>query len=308
MNSRIALLGALALRMFAQQPCQPQSKAQKAAVWLNRARTGNPSASPAPCQASSDSASAQQMGGFADGAVITSFTSPNLLFLSGGRGSGFNGKVMDGGRLIEWQWRPDKNDPTPIVMMNLGALPNGNNYEQLGGTLRFEGMKDGKWYFSDFVTASGVINVSVTRDGTLYTITRVSQLPGNMADAEGNKVAPPEPPPAPPSYKFKPYPKQIEDALHKAEQQQTGSGLKANAHGGTLGVTTNGETVTLALVQDPSDARNLWHAQNDASKAFLIDHFNGNTTVTALLRQGDGSFLSEDGKRLTVFNGVASVK
>lgn len=305
MLNRIALLGALTLPLLAQQPCQPQSKVQKAAAWLNRARTGTAvSPAPAPCPAS---ASAPGSIDTTPGATIDTGTLSGPAFLSGGPGSGAAGYIKFTRGLLQWMWNPNKNQQLPILRIDFGGGYAGQTEQEL----RLEGMKAGAYYFSGFLApgTGQVINVSLTKEASgQYTLRSAGlKLPTDLTDLSGRAFEQEAPAPKP-SYTFQPYPKSIEDALHKAEQQQTGAGLKANAHGGTLSVTTNGDTVTLALVQNPDDVRNLWHAQNDPAKAFLIDSFNGNTTVTPLIRQGDGSFLSEDGKRLTVFNGVASVK
>lgn len=280
-------------------PCTPQTKAQKVAGWINRARTGNTAPAPPPCPASAAPATIDAT----QGAIIDTGTLSGPAFLSGGPGSGAAGYIKFTRGLFQWMWRTDKNQQSPITRIDFG----GANAGQTQQDLNLEGMKAGAYYFSGFLPpgTQQVINVSLTKEANgQYTLRSAGlQLPQDLTDLSGNRIEQEAPAPKP-SYAFTPYTKQLEDALHQADAKQPGAGLNINQHGGTLSITTNGNRVSIALFRSDGEAQNLWYAKNDTSRAFLID----GAAVIPLIRQRDGAWMAEDGKKLKIVEGLGIVQ
>lgn len=300
------LFAAMTPSLFAQQPaspCPPATKTQKAANFLNRLRGGSNASPDAGCDPSASAQSTQgpptrtANGGLADGTVIGTGTSSVAPL------SGMNGIIPKdgGGTLIRWQRR--SIDFPVQVYFTPGIAAEGSQAQQVEiqmAQLQGKG-PDGAIY----LTGAGK-NLKLTYSGRKATLSVVSKIPSGLTNLDGSPIDVGTEPLVS-SYTFQPYSAAIEKALHAADLKQPGAGLNANQHGGTITAKTGDEpAVEIAVIQGPQDPRHLWIEQNDASKGFLLNA--DNTTAVAVIKQSNGTWMTEDGREMTVAGGIAVLK
>ncbi len=289
MNSLSVVTTLIAFPLMAQQStdCQP-SKTQKALAFLNRAR--NPAA-PAPTPVCATPAAPAAAAGTADGTVIGT-GKLDVPFLERSRpdiphGGSVTFKGSGGTNQVVWQWTGDKNKQMPNLFFS-GTKASGPGQD--GGYV--EG-KIGNTYYLTL----GSYHAAITQTGSTVTLAFITDFPKTgMLNLDGSPINIGMEP-LKSTYALTPFSPKIEDALHKLGPD---AGLGINQHGGTLIVVTGDNRAQITVVQNPGDPRNLWITQGDPSKAYMIDADSG----ASLIRQQDGSWMSEDGKKLVIVNGV----
>jgi hypothetical protein len=266
--------------------CQ-QSKTQKAAAFFNRVRNPTaPAATPACPAAATDVANGNVIG---TGKLDAPFLERGRPEVPHGGYVTFTGS--GGTNQVVWQWTGDKNRQIPNVWLS-GTKASGPGQD--GGYV--EG-KIGSTYYLTL----GKYHAAITQTGSTVTLAFIGDFPKTgMVNLDGTPINIGVEP-LKSTYALTPFPPQIEEALHKLGPE---AGLGVNQRGGTLIVVTGDNRAQISVVQNPGDPRNVWINHGDPSKAYMVDGDSG----ASLIRQNDGSWMSEDGKKLVNVNGVGVLR